>query len=229
MNALIDLTRCREHMVITINQKEFKIKLAGTIKNPYFCGKDVCDILEQKDSKYALKTHVSPKYKKELSGFYPVNYDHNLGKKEITFREGQVVYVSEPGLYSLIMGSKTPFALAFQELVYETILPSIREYGSYQVETRLSHVMEQLAIKEKSEEDLHIQLEQEKEARLKAERKAIRVNKFMRRIVVKEHKLEWIYIATNDQYPTPSGLGARCPWATGTQEKGYSKLGLPHA
>ena len=200
MNALIDLTRCREHMVITINQKEFKIKLAGTIKNPYFCGKDVCDILEQKDSKYALKTHVSPKYKKELSGFYPVNYDHNLGKKEITFREGQVVYVSEPGLYSLIMGSKTPFALAFQELVYETILPSIREYGSYQVETRLSHVMEQLAIKEKSEEDLHIQLEQEKEARLKAERKAIRVNKFMRRIVVKEHKLEWIYIATNDQY-----------------------------
>ena len=79
MNALIDLTRCREHMVITINQKEFKIKLAGTIKNPYFCGKDVCDILEQKDSKYALKTHVSPKYKKELSGFYPVNYDHNLG------------------------------------------------------------------------------------------------------------------------------------------------------
>ena len=140
-------------MVITINQKEFKIKLAGTIKNPYFCGKDVCDILEQKDSKYALKTHVS-QYKKELSGFYPVNYDHNLGKKEITFREGQVVYVSEPGLYSLIMGSKTPFALAFQELVYETILPSIREYGSYQVETRLSHVMEQLAIKEKSEEDL---------------------------------------------------------------------------
>ena len=93
MNALIDLTRCREQpdpdgiwrplpfgqrVVITINQKEFKIKLAGTIKNPYFCGKDVCDILEQKDSKYALKTHVSPKYKKELSGFYPKNI-FNLG------------------------------------------------------------------------------------------------------------------------------------------------------
>ena len=51
----------------------------------------------------------------------------------------------------------------------------------------------QLALKEKSEEEL-------KEKLVRAERKAIRVNKFMRRIVVKEHKLEWIYIATNDQY-----------------------------
>ena len=55
--------------------------------------------------------------------------------------------------------------------------------------------MDQLAIKEKSEEELKTKL-------AKAERKAIRVNKFMRRIVVKEHKLEWIYIATNDQCPT---------------------------
>ena len=52
---------------------------------------------------------------------------------------------------------------------------------------------EQLALKEKSEEEM-------KEKLVRAERKAIRVNKFMRRIVVKEHKLEWIYIATNDQY-----------------------------
>ena len=94
---------------------------------------------------------------------------------------------------------------------------------------------EQLALKEKSEEELSAQLalkekleEEMKEKLVRAERKAIRVNKFMRRIVVKEHKLEWIYIATNDQYPTPSGLGARCPWATGTQEKGYSRLDLPH-
>ena len=94
---------------------------------------------------------------------------------------------------------------------------------------------EQLALKEKSEEELSAQLalkekleEEMKEKLVRAERKAIRVNKFMRRIVVKEHKLEWIYIATNDGYPTPSGLGARCPWATGTQEKGYSRLDLPH-
>jgi prophage antirepressor-like protein len=144
MNALIDLRKCRDYMSVSIDEKQYTIKLAGTIKYPYFCGKDVCDILEQKDSKYALKTHVPSKYKKELSTFYSTK-DHNLGggisppqimgsdthrlgKSLITFREGQTVYISESGLYSLIMNSKTKFATTFQELVLETILPSIREY-----------------------------------------------------------------------------------------------------
>ena len=78
-------------------------------------------------------------------------------------------------------------------MVCKTILPSIRKYGSYQVESQLSLAMEQLAIKDKAEEEL-------KEKLVKAERKAIRVNKFMKRITIKEAKLEWIYIATNKYY-----------------------------
>lgn len=131
MNALIDLNQCREFMTVNINGKDHPIKLAGTIKQPYFCGKDICEILDHKDSKYALKTHVPPKYKKELTYFYgqknvdlrggnppPQNMvicSHNiLGKDKITFREGQTIYVSEPGLYALIMNSKTMFASIFQ-------------------------------------------------------------------------------------------------------------------
>jgi prophage antirepressor-like protein len=216
MNALIDLTKCREYLTITLDEKNYTVKLSGTTKYPYFCGKDLCDILDHKDYKYALKTHVPLKYKKELSQFYgqnnqdlggvfppqimvPSNYNL-LGKSEITFREGQVVYISEPGLYSLIMGSKTAFSLLFQELVYEQILPSIREYGSYQVESQLTQAMEQLAIKEKSEEDLKREGEELRNKLVRAERKAIRVNKFMKRITIKERKMEWIYIATNDFY-----------------------------
>jgi hypothetical protein len=92
------------------------------------------------------------------------------------------------------------FAEEFQDMVYETILPSIRKYGSCQVETQLSSVMEQLAIKEKHEEELEDQLTEANEARVRAERKAIRVNKFMRRVTIKERKLEWIYIATTEFY-----------------------------
>lgn len=66
MNALIDLNTCREHMSVSIGGKDHKIRLSGTIDNPYFCGRDVCEILGQKDVKYALKTHVLPRYKKEL-------------------------------------------------------------------------------------------------------------------------------------------------------------------
>jgi hypothetical protein len=60
--------------------------------------------------------------------------------------------------------------------------------------------MEQLAIKEKSEEDLKREGEELRDKLVKAERKAIRVNKFMKRITIKERKMEWIYIATNDFY-----------------------------
>jgi hypothetical protein len=35
-----------------------------------------------------------------------VNHNQKLGKNQITFREGQMIYVSEPGLYSLINGSQ---------------------------------------------------------------------------------------------------------------------------
>lgn len=155
MNALVDLNQCREYMTITIGGKPHQIRLAGTIDDPYFCGRDVCEILEQKDVKYALKTHVLPRYKKELCNIYGQNginlrgespqsmvkINNTLGKNNSSFREGQMIYISEPGLYSLIMNSKTSISIMFQELVYETILPSIRKYGSYQVESQLSLAM----------------------------------------------------------------------------------------
>jgi prophage antirepressor-like protein len=182
MNTLIDLEKCREYMTVTIGGKEHQIKLAGTIEDPYFCGKDVCNILGYNNTKKALEIHTKPKYKKSLGSFVPKSYN-----------ETKAVYVNEPGLYSLIMHSKAPFAEEFQDMVYETILPSIRKYRSYQVETQLSSVMEQLSIKED-------QLSEANEARVRAERKAIRVNKFMRRVTTKERKLEWIYIATTELY-----------------------------
>ena len=50
--------------------------------------------------------------------------------------------------------------------------------------------------KEQAEQDK----EKEKIAREKAERKALNVQKFMNRITVREHKLEWIYIGTTRLY-----------------------------
>ncbi|AHL67628.1 BRO-like protein [Chloriridovirus anopheles1] len=53
--------------------------------------------------------------------------------------------------------------------------------------------------KERAEQEKE-RAEQEKGARERAERKALRVSKFMRRVTVKEQKLEWIYIATTKMY-----------------------------
>jgi uncharacterized protein YchJ len=67
-------------------------------------------------------------------------------------------------------------------------------------ESQLSLAMAQLAIKDKEIEKAEEKALVEVEARRKAELKAQRVNKFMRRSSIKERKLEWIYIATTRKY-----------------------------
>jgi len=43
--------------------------------------------------------------------------------------------VGEPDLYRLVFGSKLDSAIAFQDWVYEEVLPSIRQTGGFQLET----------------------------------------------------------------------------------------------
>jgi prophage antirepressor-like protein len=42
--------------------------------------------------------------------------------------EDQEPYISEPGVYGLILGSKTPSADSFQTWLFEEVLPSIRKF-----------------------------------------------------------------------------------------------------
>jgi prophage antirepressor-like protein len=219
MNALIDLNNCREYMTINIGGKDHKVKLGGTINDPYFCGKDVCDILGYKDSKDAIKKFTEEEDRSNFSEIVdknnltvggancPPHGEVQIGHKFFSFREGQLLYLNETGLYSLILSSKAPFAKEFKRLVCKTILPSIRKYGSYQVESQLADAVARLSIKDSKIKEVEEKVKQaekqamvELEARRKAELKAQRINKFMRRSTIKERKLEWIYIATTKKY-----------------------------
>ncbi|ADO00431.1 hypothetical protein WIV_gp088 [Wiseana iridescent virus] len=391
MNALIDLEKCREYLTITIDNQTNKIGLNGTIDIPYFCYKDISDILGYKNPKDALYRHVDSDDKislqelmnenKKLVRVKQTNFlgitNHNL-----SYHAGKAMYINESGLYSLINGSDLlknkkellhqldkwfydlrygantglmdiftfvkGFGVTFDvnsdwfqdlwyplsknqgaprgalekiggrpiiltqnllewmgykgrkeadkqgkfckllrslEIEYEEIgfehplaieYPCVQKevktigvnnlekkkwismdvrafkkavlrlntenaevvrdyylnleeamfaYGDYTMNfliqkaekerkikiNELSIAKQQLAIKDKSHENQLSQMveqlaikdkevEQEKEARVKAERKAIRVNKFMKRITIKEKKIEWIYIATTRYY-----------------------------
>ncbi|BBB16629.1 Bro19 [Heliothis virescens ascovirus 3j] len=46
------------------------------------------------------------------------------------------VFISEPGVYALIMRSKLPEAEDFQEWLFEEVLPSIRRTGGYNIHNR---------------------------------------------------------------------------------------------
>ena len=110
------------------SKKDQRIKILGTFDDPYFCGIDVCTILEHKNIKNSL-FKLDDDYKKDLKtimeGLVLLGGTNSI--TEIpnipTYHEGKAVYINEPGLYALIMKSKTHFAKTFQKFVYEQIFP----------------------------------------------------------------------------------------------------------
>lgn len=95
----------------------------------WFRGKTVCDSLGYADSKKALSLHVRQKHQKRMGDVKGGNLPPLIGNTKNT------IFINEPGLYSLIMKSKMPQAEAFQDWVYEEVLPSLRKTGKYEMNT----------------------------------------------------------------------------------------------
>ena len=87
------------------------IKQSG---EPWFVATDVCQALEIANTTVALERLDED----ERSKF-------NLG------RQGDTWCVNEPGLYSLVLGSRKPEAKAFKRWITHEVIPSIRKSGGY--------------------------------------------------------------------------------------------------
>ena len=92
--------------------------------NPWFRGLTIAKALQYERCADAIIQHVRPKHKQRLRDF------GDLPKSKI---RKDSWFISEPGLYSLIMHSKMKKAEKFQDWVYEKVLPSIRKTGKYEV------------------------------------------------------------------------------------------------
>jgi prophage antirepressor-like protein len=94
---------------------------------PWFRGFTVAKALEYKKPEKAIKEHVRNKHKTRLMDF------DRPPKMEGLKIDVKSWFISEPGLYSLIMHSKMKKAEKFQDWVYEDVLPTIRKTGKYEV------------------------------------------------------------------------------------------------
>lgn len=93
-----------------------------TIDNEtWFVAKDVCEVLDIANVTQALNRLDDD----ERSMF-------NIG------RQGETNVVNEPGLYSLISGSRKPEAKQFRRWINHEVIPSIRKTGSYGTSIDLS-------------------------------------------------------------------------------------------
>ena len=194
MNVLINLTNCSDHVTFQVNGETTRVRIVGTSDEPWFCGKDICEVLEYSQPKQALQSNVDDDCKKSLtllsSELGQRCWPNFLGKNNLTkkYHEGKTVYINEAGLYSLVMSSRAPMAKRFRALVCKEILPAIRKYGTYSINQQLESAtkqLEKLSIENKSKD---VQIAKQSEKLVKAERKATRITKFMNRVNTKERK-----------------------------------------
>ena len=81
---------------------------------PWFVAADVCNVLDLSNPTIA----VSRLDEDERAKF-------NLG------RQGDATIVNEPGLYTLVLGSRKPEAKAFKRWITHEVIPTIRKTGAY--------------------------------------------------------------------------------------------------
>src|SRR5580692_3343170 len=151
-----------------IDGKKLAVKIVGTSEKPWFKADDVCKALGYKSTAMAIQQHIKARDKSSLNDLVDGLSD-TLNPSFRRDREGQQPYISEPGVYALIFGSKLPTADAFRTWVFEDVLPSIRKDGHYELTQSLEASKAQLALKEKSEQEIIQQLETERKAKKSAE------------------------------------------------------------
>ena len=96
--------------------------------NPWFCAKDLCDVLGYKKSSDSVKQHV--RYDDTMKRGVWVE----VGKKKDgtpAKRLTQMIFVNESGFYALVLGSKLATAVKFKDWVTSVVLPQIRKTGGY--------------------------------------------------------------------------------------------------
>lgn len=112
-------------LMIFENEAFGKVRTLNLNGEPWFVAVDVCSVLDLSNPTIA----VSRLDEDERAKF-------NLG------RQGDATIVNEPGLYTLVLGSRKPEAKAFKRWITHEVIPAIRKHGAYMTKSVLEQVLE---------------------------------------------------------------------------------------
>ena len=133
------------------------VRVVDVNGEPWFVAADVCKALEIEKTDRALS-----RLDDDEKGAHSVS---TLGGKQ------KVAIVNEPGLYSLVLGSRKPEAKAFKRWISHEVIPSIRKHGAYMTPEKLREVI--LNPDVMIEVCMNLKAEQEKNKQLTAVNKAL--------------------------------------------------------
>lgn len=138
------------------NEQFGKVRIAmNENEEPLFCLADVCAVIGIKDT-----SRCASRLDDDVRQTHPIK--DNLGRTQ------QATFVTESGLYDVIIRSDSEKAKPFRKWVTSEVLPSIRKHGAYMTQETLEKAL--------TSPDFLIQLatnlKEEKQKRIKAEQKA---------------------------------------------------------
>ena len=120
----------------------------------------VATILKYTNQRKAIRDHVDPEDKRKVSELMSKskrNELFHLKTDPLKGNEGNSLYLSESGLYSLVLRSKLESAKEFKRWVTSQVLPSIRKTGRY--DYCMNHKYNNtLTFKIENETDLHVKV-----------------------------------------------------------------------
>ena len=104
-----------EEMQVFQNERFGAVRTVIREGQPWFVAADVCRVLE-------IDRTQTRRLDEDEKGVYSIQTPG--GKQEVTT-------VNEPGLYSLVLGSRKPEAKAFKRWITHEVVPTIRKTGAY--------------------------------------------------------------------------------------------------
>ena len=91
-----------------------KVRVVERDGEPWFVAADVCNVLDLSNPTIAVS-----------------RLDEDERAKFSLGRQGDVTIVNEPGLYTLVLGSRKPEAKVFKRWITHEVIPIIRKTGAY--------------------------------------------------------------------------------------------------
>lgn len=168
----------------TLKYCEQHIRIFGTQCDPWFCGKDVANILGYDNTSKAIKNNVDDEDKlpmKELylqiMGIYPISNNNS--------NESRTIYVNRWGLYSLISKSKLIGVKQFKKWINSEVLSLNIKHGGNNLQELL--------------EEKEVEIKTMSEQMSKTNAAMHQINNFICN-VKQRSKTEYIYIATTALY-----------------------------
>lgn len=105
----------QSHIQVFINPQFGEIRIAKTENgDPLFCLSDLCKALNLSNASVVAS-----------------RLDEDERSKLDLGRQGSAIFVTEPGMYSVILRSDSPLAKPMQKWVTSEVLPAIRKTGGY--------------------------------------------------------------------------------------------------